>query len=246
VDRVIAVGRRVAASRVCREGVPRSRITLIPNGVRPPGEETLAGKHAAREALRKTLDLPPGAGPILLMVGNLRPMKGHGEALEAINRLIPSHPRIRLVVVGRDVSGGTVAERARQLGCSKHVVWMGYQENTEPFYAASDLYLMPSYWEGCPTALLEAMAWRLPIVASRVGGIAALARDGREACLVPPKDSAALARALASLLEDPARGDALAHAARKRVLGRYTLVHMIDAHETLYRDLVRKVSAPRL
>jgi glycosyltransferase involved in cell wall biosynthesis len=142
-----------------------------------------------------------------------------------------------MVVVGRDVSGGQYARRAETLGCAGRVVWAGYREDPEPFYAAADVFLMPSYWEGCPTALLEAMAWRLPVVASRISAIAQIARSGREAILAPPRDAAALAEALARVLRDPPRAAALADAARNRVLDRYTLDRMVARHENLYRRL---------
>lgn len=246
VDRFVAVGRAVAASRIRRERFPRNRVTVIPNGIRPPGEKELESKSTAREELLRELDLPADAGPLLLMVGNLRPMKGHAEALEALARLIPEFPRIRLVVVGRDVADGRHARRARELGCDDHVVWAGYRENTCPFLAGADLFLMPSYWEGCPTALLEAMGWELPIVASRIGGIAEVARADREAVLVAPRDGAALAEGVARLLREPVHARELAAAARRRLLDRYTLDRMVERHERLYRDLCAKAKPASL
>jgi glycosyltransferase involved in cell wall biosynthesis len=87
--------------------------------------------------------------------------------------------------------------------------------------------------------LLEAMGWRLPVVASRIDEIAEVARDGQEADLVPVRDPIALADAVARILENPEHASALAVAARRRVLDRFTLDRMIDRHAALYDELIR-------
>ncbi len=243
VDRFIAVGHTVAHSRVDREHYPQDKITIIPNGIDPPSEDDVADRARLRGPMATELGIDLEQGPILLMVGNLRPMKGHGEALEALRRLAPDFPGLRLVVVGKDVSESRYPSEAERLGVASRVVWTGYREDPAPFYAAADVFLMPSYWEGCPTALLEAMSWQLPVIASRIAEIAEVARDGQEAELVPVRDPAALADAIARTLENPEHASALAAAARRRVLDQFTLDRMIARHATLYEELVRDKSS---
>jgi len=253
VDRFICVSETVAEMRRRREHWPAERIIVIPNGIELPparaleAEERIQARRALRERLKLPADMPSNlAGPLLLMVANTRPMKGYGEALEALAALAPRFPGMRLVAVGRDVADGAYTRQARELGIADRVIWAGYQENPAAFYAGADIFLMPSYWEGCPTALLEAMSWGMPIVASRVGGIEEAARDREEALLVAPRDSAALAHAIERLAGAPANplGDSnalarrLAENARRRAESRYSIDAMIDDHSRLYASLL--------
>ncbi len=238
VDQWIAVSQTVAEARRRRERIPARKLLVIPNGIEPPAEERLAARAATRADLARRLEIPENpAGPLLLMVANQRPMKGYSEALRAVAALRSEFPGLRLIAVGRDVSGGEYARQARALGCEANVLWAGYQEDPAPFYAAADLFLLPSHWEGCPAALLEAMAWALPIAASRIGAVEELVRHEREALLFAPRDADALAAAIRRALGSPVLARELAAAARRRLLERFTLDRMARAHESLYERL---------
>ena len=108
-------------------------------------------------------------------------------------------------------------------------------ETTSPYdyYGAADLFVCSSYEESFPRVILEAMAFELPILATNVHGVPEMARPGQEADLVPPGDSFALARGLARLLLDPARGTTLARAARQRVTAEYDTAHLLPRHAAL-------------
>lgn len=237
-DHFLAVSQTVAEGRRQRERWPVNKITVIPNGVEPPPAESLEPERRREIRLRlaQQLGLDPQGGPWLLMVANLRPMKGYGEALEALAVLAPQIPGLRLLAVGQDVARGAWAARARQLGIAERVTWAGYRENPAEFMAASDLFWMPSRWEGCPTALLEAMSWALPIVATRIGGVEEIARHEVEVLLVPVGDSQALASETHRILSDDLLARRLADSARKRVLESYSLQRMTQAHIQLYRQ----------
>ena len=236
VDQFLAVSQTVARSRIERERFPKEKIVVIPNGIQAPSEADLA---RARKARQDRAASSGNVGPSIVMVGNLRPMKGHREALRSIAMLRRSFPQLRLTLVGKDVSEGFYPRMARDLGCAEHVEWAGYQENVAPYYANADLFLMPSYWEGCPTALLEAMSWGLPIVASDIPGIAEVARPNQEALLTPPRDPALLTAALRRLLRNPQMAENLGKSARQRILESYTLDRMVYNHERLYTRLIQ-------
>lgn len=236
VDQFVAVGQTVAESRIAREKVPAEKMLVIPNGVDPPAPAEISpeARAAARRRIARQFGFPPEDAPLLLMVGNLREMKGHGEALRALKQLRVTQPRARLLVVGKDVSDGRYAALARELGVADAVTWAGYQERPGQFLPAADVYLMPSYWEGSPTALLEAMAAGLPSVASNIGGIAELAREGRDALLVPPREWQPLAAALEKISSDAEFRARLGVSARGRVMAHFTIQKMVRAHEQLY------------
>ena len=203
--RLIAWGLRqaravVAVSEPLKEamvglGVDPARIILIPNGV---DRERFRSK--GRREARAALGLPPG-GRRVIFVGNLEPVKGPDVLLAALRRL-PDDVRVSFV------GDGTMRERLRAAadaaGLDGRVQFAGRRPHAEiPLWlCAADVVCMPSRSEGCPNALLEALACGRPVVASRVGGIPALLRDPSLGVLVPAGDPAALAAALRSSLED--------------------------------------------
>lgn len=205
--------------------VQPSRIAVVPNGVPPrPGD---------RETTRTTLGIRTNE-LMILAVGNLEPWKGHRFLLEAAAGLPPS---VRVVIAGG--RGGPEATVLEKLAASDplrgRVQILLHRTDVPDLLAASDLFVMPSTFEGLPLAVLEAMFAARPVVASRVGGIPEAVRDGEEGLLVPPADPAALAAALRRLLLDPPLRQRLGRAGRARAEARFTVQAMTDRYERLYR-----------
>ena len=103
------------------------------------------------------------------------------------------------------------------------------------------MFVMPSLYEACPIALLEAMSMAKPIVATAVGGIPELVRNGAEALLSPRNNPAALSVRILSLLDNPSEGERLGLGARERAIRKFDLSICIDSHERYYRELMEKV-----
>jgi phosphatidyl-myo-inositol alpha-mannosyltransferase len=206
-DRLAA---RIAVSLAARETWQRhftGAMTVVPNGI---GAEFYVPHDP----------LPgfTGDDPTMLFVGRLEPRKGLTYLVRAFLRLKPSFPRLRLLVVGRDhkrqqeKTMAMVPPRLRP-----DVVFVGSvpQADLPSYYASADLFCAPSLGgESFGYVLVEAMAMGLPVVCSDIGGYRDLVRDDHEGLLVPPRDPEALARAIGSLLDNPARRAALAEVAR--------------------------------
>lgn len=160
-------------------------------------------KPADRAAARAERGVPPDA-QLVLFVGRLIPLKGHQELFEALARLVPSHPRLELALIGEGLMEGALRARAARPDLAGHVRFLGVRPAAEVarWLAAANLFCLPSHSEGCPNVVLEALSCGRPIVASRVGGVPELV-DPSCAILVPPRDSEQLAQALAQALRHP-------------------------------------------
>lgn len=220
-DELMALARRRCASRViCVSQAARrwyldtgwdrpDRVVAVPNGVAAP-----AADRRRREATRAALSL--GADDLVVaMVAVLRPGKGHDVAVTAMRALTARLPKARLLILGDGPSRSEVARLAAPLGDS--VVIAGHRDDVPSVLAAADAVLHPTAHDAFPSALLEAMAAGLPVVATAVGGIPEIVRDGETGLLLPaPARAGDVAAALERLLGDAGLRAAMGAAGRRR------------------------------
>jgi len=226
---VVAVSQSLARHLSRDLWIRASRITTIPNGVRPVA--------VTRSTLRHELRLEPG-DQLAVAVGNLYPVKGHAYLLEALGLLATRLPRLHVAIAGRGELEGSLGARAHALQLDERFHLLGLRSDVGNVLAGADVFVLPSLSEGLPLALLEAMLAARPIVATAVGEVPAVLDGGRAGVLVPPGDAAALARALAGLLADRALAQRLGAAAALRATEEYTLETMLDRYVQLYTRLL--------
>jgi len=198
---------RAFAQELIASGVAAERISIVHNSVSPvaaPQAEELA-------ALRLSLGIPPDAF-VILAVGRLSAEKGHRDLVSAVAMLRSAHPslELRLVIAGEGPERLALTQTASTLGIAEHLLLPGQQKQVRQFYGIADVFVLPSHSEGSSNVLLEAMAARLPIVATAVGGSVELVSDGDTALLVNPRDPQSLAAAVGRLLNDRALAGRLA------------------------------------
>lgn len=159
------------------------------------------------------------AAPTLLFVGRLAAIKGLPVLFEALGRLRARHPALRLVLIGDGPERRALEAQAAAAGLAQAVEFLGYrsQEAVADQLARADVFLLPSFAEGVPVVLMEALAASVPVVASRVAGVAELVDDGVSGYLAPPGDPYALADRIDALLSDPALRARFGEAGRRRV-----------------------------
>jgi D-inositol-3-phosphate glycosyltransferase len=246
----------VAATPIDREhmlssyAAPPDRIAVIPPGVDLRSFRPLA--PAERNTARARLGLPPDAH-LLLWVGRVEPLKGLDSLIEALALLVARRPalreQVRLLLVGGEPETRAAAWNSEQRrldvlrqqhGIAPLVTFAGAQPHPDlpAFYAAADLFVMPSHYESFGMAALEAMACGTPVVASDVGGLRILVEHGHSGVLVPPTDAAALAAHLDTLLHDDAQRAALRSGSLQRAAA-YGWDHIAARLETLYQEQIR-------
>jgi glycosyltransferase involved in cell wall biosynthesis len=145
-----------------------------------------------------------GPGTRLLFTGRLAPVKGLPLLLEAFARLQARHPTLTLAIAGDGPERPALEAQAQRLGIAPRVEFLGYRssDHVRALLQESDVFVLPSFAEGVPVVLMEAMASGVPVVATRVAGVSELVEDGVSGFVVPPGDADALERAISTLLED--------------------------------------------
>jgi teichuronic acid biosynthesis glycosyltransferase TuaC len=193
-DAVITVSEELRR-RAIELGVPAGKVTTILNGC-----DTSVFIPGDREAARRELACDPGC-ELIVYAGNLYAAKGLGELLEAFAGLAGSRPRARLVIIGQGPYAETLNRRAAARGLQDRILLTGRRDaaGVAAWMRAADLFCLPSYSEGCPNVLVEALACGRPVVAAHVGGIPELVDDSC-GILVPPRDAARLRQALEEAL----------------------------------------------
>jgi len=224
----VAISEHTRALMQGRLGLPDGSIRVIPNGVPlRPGD---------RELTRRKLGIDDDE-VLILTVGNLRERKGHAVLIEALAELHRTGCAVpwQLVIAGEGRQRESLTRLTAELGIVDRVQLLGHRDDIPDLQAASDIYAMPSYWEGMPLSILEAMIVGKPIVASNVGGIPEMLCNGDSGVLVPAGDSQALAHALRGLIEDPAQRERLGAAARRHADAEFHVEIMANRYEHLYR-----------
>jgi phosphatidyl-myo-inositol dimannoside synthase len=223
------------ATRAVALGAPLDRLAVVPYGV---DTATFAPSPAARVRLRRSASLDPAA-PVLFAAGRLVRKKGFEYLIDALSRLDPA---VRLVLAGGGDLDGELRARAAAAGVANRVRFLGdvSQPDVAAWLAAADVAVVPSVRDasgnvdGLPNTVLEALASGTPVVATAAGGIGSVIEDGRNGVIVPEKDAAALATALAALLADRARAERLGAAARACVAARFGWAATAAAFEDAY------------
>ncbi len=198
-------------------GVRARHIAVVTNGV-----DTARFQPADRAAARAALGLSADAA-ILLVPARLESRKGQVALLAALSGLREAVPGVQVLFAGGGPLAAVLPALAAATGLGQSVRFLGPRDDVPGLMAAADVVVLPSRMEGLPLAVLEAMACARPVVATAVGGVAEAVADGKTGCLVPAGEPAALAAALAALLNDPDLAHAMGQRARQVALSRFRI-----------------------
>lgn len=170
----------------------------------------------------------------IVHVGRFDTPKNHEGLLHAFAEILKKHPNSRLHLVGDGDLRSRIEELAEALNLGAAVVFHGTQSDVHPYLYAGDIFVLPSKYEGMPMTIIEAMATGLPIVASNVGGIPDMVKDGRSALLVPC-EPLAVAAACERLMESQALREALGENAIAESR-RFSAEHMAERYAAIYSE----------
>ncbi|MEX2284970.1 MAG: glycosyltransferase [Gemmatimonadota bacterium] len=226
-DRVVAVSDLLAFQLISRLGLPKTKVTVVINGVDTELHRPGHGEPSLRRELGVASEIP-----ILGSVGRLESIKGYDIALRAL-AMLPD-PRPVLVIGGDGSERSRLHDMAVELGIRDRVHLLGWRDDIPSIHAASTLFTMSSRSEGTSVSLLEAMSAGLAPVVTDVGGNAAVLGTELKHRLVPAEDPAALAEAWRVALAQPEWLAQDAKAARLRVQNHFSLERMVRSYESLY------------
>jgi len=239
-DRIIATSEHLRRALVER-GMSKCKLVTILNGV---NLDSIRADDSAADQLRHELGLARGM-PVVGIIGRLVPVKNHELFLRTAREILDRGVHARFVVVGDGPLRRSLSALARDLGLDEHVVFAGFRADVMPFLALFDLCLLSSNSETSAYGVSEPMAMGRPVVATAVGGVPELIDHGIDGWLCPPRDAAALADAVCTLLADPAAAARMGERAARTVRERLSLDRMVDQVEEVYRQLLPESSCGR-
>ncbi|MBM2803540.1 MAG: hypothetical protein HW419_1433 [Deltaproteobacteria bacterium] len=226
VDGVVAISQNIA-DLLMAAGVTAEKIHVIVSGIEP---------HRFTAARPAALKLD--GAPVVGSVGVLEERKGHRYLLEAAAKLKRQGLNFKLRIAGDGSLRQSLEQDAVRLGLTDDVQFSGFVADAAVFLADLDVFVMPSLFEGLGVAALEAMAAGKAVIATKVGGLAESVVDGVTGILVPPRDSEALAGAIAKIGKQPELAAAMGQRGRARVLEHFTLEQMALKNEAYYYELL--------
>jgi glycosyltransferase involved in cell wall biosynthesis len=225
-SRVVAVCE--AEARLARTVTAARRVRVVHNGVDVPALAFV--EPDARVAALKA------RGPVVCTVCQLRPGKGIETLIDAWPAVAASHAGAQLVIAGDGVLRGVLEARVGALGIAASVHFLGEYPDPIPVVRAAEVFVLASWFEAFPYAILEAMALGCSIVASDVGGVPEAISHGRSGLLVPAGQPAQLSSALADLVGDPERRGRLGGAALQEVNRRFSVDAMVRGAAGVYAE----------
>jgi L-malate glycosyltransferase len=235
-DRVVGVGEAVRQALVANEGIPAQRTAVIYNGI--PLNTFYRADSVERAAVRREIGLDENALAII-QVARLDHLKDHRTAIRTIARVVAQCPHAKLVLVGEGPERGAIEAEIARLGVGEHVRLLGLRQDVARLLAAADVCLLTSISEGIPLTLIEAMAARLPVVATNVGGVDEVVDAPRTGLLGPSGDDEALATAVLELAADADRRAAMGERGFRRAHELFSEVQMHAAYAGLFRTPIK-------
>jgi glycosyltransferase involved in cell wall biosynthesis len=229
----VAVSEEVARSIARRIG-SHVRVHVVRNGIVYKNGSL---EPSARERIWRDLGIP-SSSTVVGTVAVLRAEKRLDLWLKASQEIATHVPDVHFLIVGDGPLRAQLEASARKMSFPQRVHFAGLQECVQPFLAAMDVYMISSEFEGLPLSLLEAMASKLPVVATAVGGIPEVIQDQRSGFVVPFAHTEALADITTRLLEDEVLRRRTGEAARARVIRDFSIDRMMRELETVYASIV--------
>lgn len=232
---VVAVSEEVANS--CTRRYHRLRPSIIPNGIPLVNRDLFS---LARFEARRLLGIDDDCF-VFCCVARLRAVKNHHALIRAFTG-ITTQARAHLLIAGDGELRNELETLAHTLGVTTRVHFLGERDDVAQILAASDTFVLSSFSEGIPLAVLEAMAAGLPVIATSVGGLPEVIRDGVEGFLVPPADVEALQSAMSQMVRDCDARSAMSRAATSTISQRFDARVMVASYLSIYKRLGARIA----
>lgn len=236
-SRSVAISEAVRTHLVNDLGMRKEDVAVVHNGVEierfTPDKFSLAEK----ENFKRGYGFKSGA-PVIGTVARLSSVKGQRYLILAMKKLLKDIPQIQLLLVGDGPEKDNLINQSKELGLENNVFFAPSTLDTSVPLSVMELFVFPSLLEGLGLAIIEAQAMGLPVVASDVGGIYTLVKDGLNGFLVHPKDEQALAEAILKVLKNRKKAQEMGRLARKQARQNFDLQEMVDGIEQVYQEVL--------
>lgn len=185
------------------------------------------------------------ARPVIGMIGNLNPVKGHRYFIESAKLIKEKHKDAKFLIVGKKLENRRGYMRGlehlvKELDLTEDVIFTGARRDIPQVLSSLDVFVLPSLYEACPMVLLEAMATGIPCVATGVGGVPEIVTHHETGLLVPPREALAMAHAVTFFLNNRGEAETMGKRGRQRVLSRFSLDICVDDHWRIYSALIQE------
>ena len=237
-NRVITVSEETRRQYILHSGIPNRKLLTIYNGIDLTNFQRLE-PDPQRVALRNEFRLPDDSN-LLITVAVLRQLKGIEYMLRALPDILRAHPNTYYLIVGDGPHREALSLTAQQAGVQEHVIFAGTRNDIPHLLSASDIFILPTLTEALPTVLAEAMACRLPIVASAVGGVPEMVVDGVNGILVQPANPAELSQVCNNLLAHPDKLSALGESGWSFVNQKFNINQQVTQLQDLYLEQIER------
>jgi len=234
-DRIVAVSNEVKKDML-RYKIPEEKIRVIDNGIALERFE----KSVDARNIKNQLGFEEKIR-IIGTIGNLGTEKGHIYLLEAAKQILDVVKDLKFLIIGDGQLRKQLEEKSEELGIKKHIIFMGQRKDIPELLMAMDIFVLPSIREGLPIALLEAMAAKRPVIATRVGAIPKVIENKDIGVLVEAKDTIGLRDAIINLLNDPVRMSLLARGGFDRVCMNFSSDEMCKHYLKLYKEITNSI-----
>ena len=196
-DKVVTVSRSMKELLIL-SGVPEGKVRLVYNAV----ESAVSPPSRTIEEMKQLYHLT-AEKKIIGVVGRLSPEKGQMVFLKAMARVVSVYPDVMAFIIGDGQDRAVLQDYCEKNRLNNHILFTGYQEHLSDYYQMLDFLVLPSYSEGLPNTVLEAMSFGIPVLATAVGGLPEIIDEGiGNGVLVPPNDPDALVQRIGALLKD--------------------------------------------
>lgn len=235
-ERVIAISAAIAA-QLGETGVSKDKLRVVHSAIELEGDQP----GWSREQFRDAFGLQPDQLAVVC-VAQLIPRKGHAVLLDAWQAILARCPAARLILFGKGTEEARLRSQAERSGLGDSVRFAGFRADLHDFFAYADLLVHPALHEGLGVCLLEAQAFGVPVVASRVGGITEAVAENQSGFLVSPQNPEELAGAVIRLLTDADLRAEFGAAGRRHIAENFSVDRMVSGNLAVYEELLKSQS----
>jgi len=233
-DRLVAVSELVKEDLIAYRIAPAEKISVIPLGF---DLEPFFNCRSLRGQFRSELGLGPDIR-LVGILGRIAPIKNHRLFLESAARIVEQDSTVRFVIVGDGILKSEMEGYAQDLHISEQVIFTGWRRDLPRIYADLDVLVVSSNNEGTPVSAIEAMASGCPVVATRVGGLPDIIKEGETGYLVSARQPQPLAGAIVRVIENAQAAEQMGRSGRLSVKEKFSLDRLVSDTEALYEKLL--------